>query len=41
MYVALRCIHPDAATVQLALKKLRENNIDVNQFVEYPMYHCP
>jgi hypothetical protein len=39
-YVLYRSQYPDKATVKEVLKKLRENKIDVSQFVEYGTDHC-
>jgi hypothetical protein len=38
-YVSYRSQHPDKATVNDVLKKLKEN-IDVSQLVEYGTDHC-
>jgi len=38
--VGFRRKHPDKATVELVLKKLRENNIDVRLLVEWKAGPC-
>jgi hypothetical protein len=39
-YVAFRCSHPNAATVQLALEELQNNCVDINELVEFSRDHC-
>ena len=40
VYVSYRSQRPDKATVKEVLKKLKDNNIDVSQLVEYGTDHC-
>jgi hypothetical protein len=39
--VAYRSFRPDEETVEEVKQKLQENNIDINQLVEWPEDHCP
>ena len=39
-YVLYRNQYPDKTTVKDVLKKLKENKIDISQFVEYGTDHC-
>jgi len=41
IYVAFRSSRPDLATVWKVLKKLRENNIDESQLLNWSANHCP
>jgi hypothetical protein len=38
--VSYRKQHPDKKTKERVLKELQENNIDVNQLVDWPAEHC-
>jgi hypothetical protein len=35
-----RSLNPDQATVNEVMKKLKENEIDVKELIEYPMENC-
>jgi hypothetical protein len=39
-YVFYRSQYPDKTTVKDVLKKLKENKVDMSQFVEYETDHC-
>ena len=36
-----RTYHPDEETVEEVKQKLQENNIDINELLEWPVDHCP
>ena len=40
VYVTYRSQHPDKETREKVLKKLKEDNIDVNQLVEFKTDDC-
>jgi hypothetical protein len=40
VYVGYRSFRPDETTVKDALNDLQNNNIDVNQLVEWTTDHC-
>jgi hypothetical protein len=40
LYVGFRSYHPDNETVEEVKQKLRENNFDVNQLIEWPTDNC-
>ena len=40
IYVAYRTYLPDERTVNEVKQKLEENNIDIEQLVEWPVDHC-
>jgi len=40
VYVSFRSPHPKKATMDRALKKLQENNIDVKNLVKYRPNRC-
>jgi len=40
VYVTYRSRHPDKETREKVMKKLKENNIDVSQLVEFKTDHC-
>jgi hypothetical protein len=39
-YLAFRSSQPDEAAEKEALKALKDNNIDIGQFVEWKRDHC-
>ena len=40
IYVAYRKPFPDEETVNIVKKKLKENNIEYSQLVDWPMTNC-
>jgi len=40
LYVGYRSSHPDEGTVNTVKQKLRENNIDISELVEWPVDRC-
>jgi len=40
LYVGYRTYLPDERTVSEVKQKLKENNIDIKQLVEWPVDHC-
>jgi hypothetical protein len=40
IYVTFRTRQPDSATVQQVMKDLRDNDIDVEQLVQWPQNNC-
>jgi hypothetical protein len=41
VYVGYRSKNPDGKTVIEVLQKLKDNNIDVSQLVDWPVKSCP
>jgi len=40
LYVGYRTSHPDKKTVEEVKQKLKENNINICELVEWPVDHC-
>jgi len=40
LYVGYRTYLPDEGTVNKVKEKLKENNIDINELVAWPVDHC-